>query len=387
MDPVMYKLLELWELDDTALGNHSLQASSSLSINKHLSLYNEKSVDLEPLHHEDSSKHSHKSHDSATSIIKTSHGPAIAWTESSSVESPDVQFCEKCRYANEEHANWCIECGTALMGTKIEVQSGDDSADLNGEVSRESLPPLFDWRADQNPASDIAFDSLSLSDDRHACSHNKQKLDDKDIGPKVPPILTNLSEHTYTPCNDSPDSKQIGSLPKFPKRSLTSPIMSQTHPNNKTKKFHTTTNKNVTTSQLITRKDYQRHWNTSSTYMWRKPSSIPKSTCSLENEAHHNNWTQLNHQLHTKCESHTPNSILPKLTNNQVPALDLDAIDEGSLVSTSVCTSIRTSSSIINEVWILWAARGRQIKMYILLIVTVEPLYLGHTNLMTPIIA
>lgn len=324
----MQKLLELWEVDDSSLSSHSLQASNSLSVNKHLSLHSEKPV-LEQLHHVDSLKVC----DSSSIGLKNSHGPEMAWSQSSTVESPDVRFCVKCRHANEERANWCIECGTALMGTKIEMQSGDELTDLNGESSTELLPPLFDRVADQNSASYFEINSLDLSD-RHA--YDVKTLNDQD----------QAMVHTeYSVCGDYAGNKQTTSVPKSPVRSCTSPIMSKTHPNNRTKKFcNTTMHKNATTSQLVTRKEYQRHWNTSSTYMWRKPSSIPNSTSCLVNDAH-----QLSNG---NKERHTSISVLPKL--QLVPILDLDAIDEGSVISTSVCTSIRTSSSG-NEVWMLGA--------------------------------
>ena len=334
----MHKLLELWELDDSALSNHSLQASNSFSVNKHLSLYSEKPV-LEPLQH-----HVDWCEDDSISI-KTNHGPEKIWPESSTVESPDVLFCAKCRYANQEHANWCVECGTALLGTKIEMQSGDDLADLNLEVSTESLPPLFDRMADQNSTSDIEFNSLNLPN-RHTCSYNEQTLNDQDSNIYWVPH-TNLSG--YSVSDDLVDNKQTGSVPISPKRSHASPVMSKTHPNNRTKKFcNTIVNKNTTSSQLVTRKEYQRHWNTSSTYMWRRPSSIQKTTSFLVGDTYHDNWTQ----PYAGHESHTSNSISPKLTKHQVPVLDLDTIDEGSLTSTSVCTSIRSSPSI-NGVWTL----------------------------------
>ena len=334
----MHKLLELWELDDSALSNHSLQVSNSLSVNKHLSLYNEKQE--ESPHHVDSLR-------DCCDDTKTSRGPEIVWPESSTVESPDVLFCEKCRYANQQYANWCVECGTALLGTKIEVQSGDDLADLNLEVSTESLPPFFDGMADQNSTSDIEFNSLKLSN-RHTCTYNEQTLNDQDSSNYRVPVHTNLYR------DDLVDSKRTGSIPKSPKRSHASPVMTKTHPNNRTKKFRNTiVNKNTTTSQLVTRKEYQRHWNTSSTYMWRKPSSIQKSASCLVNDAHQNNWTQLS-ELYAGYESHTSNSILSK---HQVPVLDLDAIGEGSMTSSSVCTSIISSSSI-NEVWTLYVCVG-----------------------------
>jgi hypothetical protein len=342
MDPVVQKLLDLWELDDSALSGHSLQASNSLSVSKHLSLYSEKPVLREPLHHVDSPKDCYK--ESSVSI-KANHGSEMVWSQSSTVESSAGELlCEKCRYANEEHANWCIECGTALTGTRIDSQTGVDLADLNGEMTTESLPPFFDRAADQNPASDIEINSLNLSD---RCDTNAmQNLNDQDTCRNHQVLV-----HTeYSVCGDLEDNKQTTFVPKSPMRSCTSPIMSKTLPNNRTKKFrNTTTNKSATTSQLVTRREYQRHWNTSSTYMWRKPSSIPNSTSCLVNHAddQKNNGSE----LYTGSESHDSISTSPKLhvTNNCViPILDLDAIGED---STSVCTSIGTSSSI--EVWML----------------------------------
>ena len=326
----MQKLLELWKVDDSTLGSHFLQPSNSLSVNKHLSLYSEDPVLEQP--------HSLEDCDTENIGLRTSYGPEMVWSQSSTVESPDVQFCVKCRHANEEHANWCIECGTALMGTKIENQSGDDLSDLNGETSTELFPPQFDRVADQNPVSDIEINSLDLSG-RH--THDAQTLNDQDGDDQA------MVHTEYSICGDYVDDKQTTSVPKSPVRSYKSPIMSKTHPNNRTKKFHNTaTNKNTTTSQLVTRKEYQRHWNTSSTYMWRKPSSIPNSTSCLVNDAH-----QLSNKnkFYTGSERHTSISVLPRKLQ-LVPILDLDAIDEGSLISTSVCSSIRTSSSI-NEVW------------------------------------
>jgi hypothetical protein len=226
------------------------------------------------------------------------------------------------------------------MGTRIETQTGVDLADLNGEMSTESLPPFLDRTADHNPASDSEINSLNLSDRRD--TNATQNLNDQDTCSDHQVLV-----HTeYSVGGDLEDNKQTTSVPKSPMRSCTSPVMSKTLPNNRTKKFcNTTTNKNATASQLVTRREYQRHWNTSSTYMWRKPSSIPNSTSCLVNHAQQNNGSK----LYTGSESHDLFSTSPKLhaTNNHVvPILDLDAINED---STSVCTSIRTSSSI-NEV-------------------------------------
>ena len=342
----MHKLLELWELDDSALSNHSLQASNSLSVSKHLSLYNEKPV-VEPLHHHaDILKE-----DKSATQTKISHGIEMARTQSSTVESPGVLLCEKCKYANEEHANWCIDCGTSLLGTKtkIEPQIDDDLhvADLNGELSMQSLPPLLGGTADRTLVSDIEFSPLSLESDGRSFNEQKSNAQDGNL-------------------NDD----QFGVVTKSPKWSYTSPVMSKTNPNNRTKKYRNTTASNTTaTSQLITSNEYQRHWNTSRAYMWRKPSSIHKSTSSLTSNVRRDDWTQLS-------RSHTL-AILPK---DLVPVLDLDAIDEGSLIS-----SIRTSSTI-NEVWTLCVCvggrgggSGCQITLYNWpLAVLVELLHYGH---------
>ena len=341
MDPVVHKLLELWELDDSALSNHSdLQSSNALSINKHLSLYSEKPE--EPFYHADSPLKDCCQNQSE-----------IVWPESSAAELPAVVlFCEKCRHANQEHANWCVECGTAMLRTKTDalprvsthseghehVQSDDDLADLNMVeliFTESRTPSLLDGVENQDSTSVTKFDSLSSPDEHRLNYHDS-------------------SNHQM--CADTSglafgNTKEIRSLPKSPKRSDTSPAMSKTHPNKRMKKFcNTTISKHTSTSQLVTRQEYQRHWNTSGTYMWRKPSSIQKSSSYLTNDVHHDNQTQLG-DLYTPSpgyENPTLTSTLPrtKLTTNRVPVLNLDAIDDNSLISTSAYTSIRLSSSI-----------------------------------------
>ena len=349
MDPVVHKLLELWELDDSAFSHHSaLQASNALSLNKHLSLYSEKPK--EPLHHADSPPKGCTSQD----------GSERVWPESSTAESPVMSFCEKCRHANLEHANWCVECGTALLGSKTDKhmsthsevheheQSDDDLADLNmvDPIFTESLPSPLDRI--ENSTFDVKFDSLNPPDEHRLNNHDSNHQ-----------MCTNISGNGDSLVfADVFSTKQTRSMPKSPKRSAISPVMLKTHPHNRVKKFCNSTTINKSTSQLVTKKEYQRYWNTSGAYMWRKPCSIQKSSICPANDTRHDNQTQPGDLYTPGYENPNSNSTLPKLTkNNRVPVLDLDAIDDDSLISTSLCTSIRSSSSI-NGVRTTWAGIG-----------------------------
>ena len=325
------KLLELWELDDSALSEHSLQASNALSFNKHLSIYSEKPA----VPH-----HVHSLRDSCDDPSKISHEPApeTVLSESPTTESHVMLICEKCMHANQEHANWCVECGTAMLGANKIVQSqsthseveSDDLADMSVAVSTETSPPLIDGIDDEDSTSDLEFDSFHSPDShRLSCTHVEQRQNDQD-----------RSHQKVTDTSDSLvyDNLMNNTVPESPKRSDASPVVSKTHSSKQTKKFRIDKN---TTSQLVTRKEYQRHWGTSSTYSWRKPSSIQKSTVCLSDDTYHDSLTQLG-----DLQYRSSSSIFPNSTNNRVPVLDLDAIDGQSLMSTSACTSIRSSPSI-----------------------------------------
>ena len=304
MDPILSKLINLWELDESTLNNHSLPANSQFFF----------------------SSHSLKC-DEVSPRRKVSNTVIHASTNSSERGQPfsQLNFCEQCNYPNQDCANWCIECGKAIERSRTpseKLQGGSDCSSSNN-FSRE----LLNNHVDQKSASKFPDCDYRLSP---TCRYSQP-----DVNPHIDSSPCPSDNHHFLSDSIATDENQhtcfVQQLsPKSPNRFTPTSTSKPSHVN--TPNDSDAVNSSTNSSLLITKRDYHRHWNTcsSSVYMWRKPSSIQKR----------------NHLRFTTNLSDSVNlPIVHRKSDNKLslPVLDLSAIQSDCISSSGESTSTISS--------------------------------------------
>lgn len=240
MDPILPKLFELWELDDFTLDDPSLCGNSSIG--------------------------------------RHSLGSYTDGLDSQSLESLGSRMlcCEQCRHPNLECANWCVECGTAMVSTRkmsasSQLQSDNTAgASVSMPVSREAWPQLI-----------VDHDATSKFESEHLNSPDRPTQMERTCISDDHCLLKNdlLSMYDSRVCHGGVHltNKQVDAVPRSPKSSN---AFSTTQQNSTRKRKNCDDlNKTSVSSLSATGKVYCRHWKSSNVYMWRKPSSIQKREC------------------------------------------------------------------------------------------------------------
>ena len=251
----------------------------------------------------------------------------------------DRRFCRLCESPNRDDANWCIECGSAIVGTNtlsanllLQCDRRSDTS-VSPSHSPEIFPRLLDNIMDQSLTASPKSDSFhspetctplqaktSMENGLHLAVNYLNLCDPMTHGE---PLTVKEQPNNYSMIKPIARSLTPASQPSNVSRNDSDAVRMKN------------------TSPLVPQNNYRRHWNTSGVHMWRKPRSIQQSNQQCQTLDLLGDLPGC-HADHVK----QPPTIHRKPDNNSlVPLIDLSAI-ERDLGSTSECISLRTSSSI-----------------------------------------
>ncbi len=163
--------------------------------------------------------------------------------DSASTDQFQLQQCQNCYIYNEHESNWCMNCGTAIL------------------VEKNNLSNFSDYNLKEIGILDLMQPIHTHLETQSLCSDSSDELESP---LSIETFNTSLPTHTKISTHEQP---------KFQSSVLHRP--------------------NTPT----------RHWNTSSTYMWRKPSSINRKNCK-------SNFINCKHKNITKTIPHLDLSSL-----------------------------------------------------------------------------
>lgn len=239
-DPILSKLFSLWELDESSLSDLSLHPSK-LSASRYPS-YSDNDAGL-----------------------GSTLGNAMQVAQSL-VQEPRarVPYCEQCGHPNQDSANWCIECGTAMIGVSplslnnslLLCESRPGSASSSSTASSPQL-----CEDNDNISAELEYTSLPLPD---TLTHEKDSF-----------IQSTSDNESAMVCRRKFSAQEP---PKSLNVISTQPSLNQQNPYSCATVDSRCSSPSPSPECTHTRKDYQRRWNTSGVYMWRKPSSIQRHT-------------------------------------------------------------------------------------------------------------
>lgn len=308
MDPMLSKLCELWELDvtDESSLSHLLPSTKYA--------WGNEAVSPPP--------------DFSLCYTNVLQAPPS--------ESPgfDGRFCGLCESTNRDDANWCTECGSAIVGTtalseKLSLQCDSRSdTGVSPSCSPDICPQLLNDIVDLSVTASPESESFHLPETftllrGEASIENQQCLSVNYVNVCDPVIHGELLTI----------NEQTNSVTKPVVRSLTSASQQSN-----VRQIDSNAVRVKNSSPLVPQNNYQRHWNTSGVHMWRKPSSIQKS-----NQQHQ---TLLN-DLPGGCANPVKQPPTLHRNNSLIPLIDLSTIQRD-LGLTTECISTRTSFSIDN---------------------------------------
>lgn len=312
---MLVKLFDLWDLDDSSV-RHVLPSSSYICRS-------------EPIH-------------SPKRSLCYANGLENHLSE---LSGADTDLCKQCKSPNRDDANWCIECGTAMVGTS--VSSADSQAHCDISLVPEPHSPCSNFSVKSrheatytstynSPSQQVNFhlDKNSTSNIESASHHTPDKVTQLQGQSRIGNGQVNhlyecdsVVRHTHV-TDHLIANKQTDSTPKS-SDTLAFPPISTTQQN------AGRVRKKDTSSLMGTRNNYQRHWNSSSVYRWRKPSSIQK--CNLQT---------LPGDVPGGCTNPTKIcSVVHGGHSAHVPVIDLSALQSDFKLSLK-CISTRKSSSI-----------------------------------------
>ena len=270
-DPILSKLFSLWELDESSLSDFSLHPSIDI-IDYNIYDPSKLSASRYPCYSDSDAPFGSTLGNDSTSMQ----------VAQSVVQEPRarVPLCEQCGHPNQDSANWCIECGTAMIGVSplslnnslllCESRSGSASSS-----STASSPQLCENSVDDdNFSAELEYTSLPLCDilthEKNRSFIHSRSTSDNDV------------YQSAMVCNDRTVHEKMNVSAQEPPKSLN--VMSSQPSLNQHNSYRCATVDSRCSSPspspecTHTRKDYQRHWSTSGVYMWRKPSSIQRPT-------------------------------------------------------------------------------------------------------------
>ena len=256
VDPILSKLFSLWQVDESSLSDLSLHPSRLSTAS--YPCYSERE---------------------ATSGSICSNGG------SRQQELQEALHCKQCGHPNEASANWCTECGSAMVDTSMPSANLPVQWDIrtsSGCSSAVSSPPATENNTYKDSAAEIDYKSLHLPN-----TLNQEEDRNNDLGLHVSDDHTHADDslvlrHTgyetstyteeYVPATScmSMDGEGKSLSPSKNSKITSSLLLSSQH----SPSF-------VVVDQgsggsLLTSPSYQRHWGSSGMYMWRKPSSLHK---------------------------------------------------------------------------------------------------------------
>ena len=315
MDPMLSKLCELWELD--------VADESSLS------------------HLLPSTKYAWGS-EAVRSSPPTNSSPCTMPCYTNGLQAPptespgsDRRFCGQCESANRDDANWCTECGSAIVGTtalsaKLLLQCDSRSdTDVSSSCSPDIIcPQLLDEVVDRSMTASTESESFRLPETFTPLPGKASIKNGQCLTVNYPNV-----------CH-SPVIHGVPWTVNEQTNSVTKPVVKSPHVSQPFNIRHDSNAVRVKNTSPVVPENYQRHWNTSAVHMWRKPSSIQKSSQQHETllgdlpSGHANLVKQSQPTIHRNT--------------SLIPFIDLSAIQSRDLGMTTECISTRTSFSIQN---------------------------------------
>ena len=259
MDPILSKLLNLWELNESTLNGHSLPANEQIFSGSYPLCCD----DVSPLR------------DSVSNTLSTANHASTNPSERGQ-QCSELISCEQCNHINQDNANWCMECGSAIRrarADKLQLEFGSDCSspsDLSPVLLRNHVDQTTKSKFPdcEDPVTPIFTNSYSK---------HMQRLE-SDVYPQITYSGQCVStNHQFI--SDSMLSRENQQTKSSPKSSRMFTPTSTIKPSHvRTPNDSYSANLTTYSSWLMSRRDKHRHWSSSGAYMWRKPSSIQKSS-------------------------------------------------------------------------------------------------------------
>lgn len=264
MDPILSKLLDLWDLDESSLSDHSLPGTTKFS-------------SIGYLGYDDSSESRRDSFDylypNDTDLQTTSSDSSVS----------RLNLCDQCKHPNQDSANWCVECGTALLDSVMPSQALQPTeCDSESDTNVSCTPP----GSSHHLSGDENVDQASFTGhDYEFAPQSPIQSTQMDLYVHVKACTDSLPDDNDSLCNfrmhdELLKSTSSNSVQKVSRNRKLLPPMSKSPQRSKrllSDSVDDVSNKDKHSSWLDTSGGYQRRWNSSSIYMWRTPSSIGKS--------------------------------------------------------------------------------------------------------------